>query len=378
MVRRDDDRSSGLERPGNLASRCDEPAGARPVSVSTGAPSSRPAAEGETPTAEAGRRKRGTQQTLYTMKRARGPQHQVKPEASTDEQSERRAGHFAAKATSSKRAPERDEDLGGVRGAARVQGSSRNTRDPSAKPSSRLAGTNRPKAKGPRAQRKSDGVIVPRMAATKNAAGGKGHERGRVGEEVPQGGVISPLLSNIYLHVLDALWMRHSAQQCEEAERRIQVILARLGLELRPDKTRRVELYDGKQGFDFSRLPLPQAPERRDLGTRAQARVLPASPAVSTRDEADPAAGARCDAETAVPRGSPGGDRRAQPDPSGMGGVLPHRERRRQLQSDRRVRVGTAARVARKACSPSARRTHRDLDTGLLPQTSDYTACEAP
>ena len=87
---------------------------------------------------------------------------------------------------------------------------------------------------------------------------------------VPQGGVISPLLSNIYLHVLDKLWMRHSApigtlvryaddlvvvcktrQQCEEAERRIRVILKRLGLELHPDKTRRVELYDGKQGFDF-------------------------------------------------------------------------------------------------------------------------------
>jgi hypothetical protein len=28
---------------------------------------------------------------------------------------------------------------------------------------------------------------------------------------VPQGGVISPLLSNIYLHVLDLLWSRHSA-----------------------------------------------------------------------------------------------------------------------------------------------------------------------
>jgi len=86
----------------------------------------------------------------------------------------------------------------------------------------------------------------------------------------PQGGVISPLLSNIYLHVLDTLWMRHSAplgtlvryaddfvvicktkRACEQAEERVRVILARLGLELHPDKTRRVELYDGKQGFDF-------------------------------------------------------------------------------------------------------------------------------
>jgi RNA-directed DNA polymerase len=97
-----------------------------------------------------------------------------------------------------------------------------------------------------------DGTVSPTVAGT------------------PQGGVISPLLSNIYLHVLDVLWTRHSsplgtlvryaddfvvmcrtAKDCEQAEVRIRVILERLGLELHPQKTRQVELYDGKEGFDF-------------------------------------------------------------------------------------------------------------------------------
>jgi RNA-directed DNA polymerase len=86
----------------------------------------------------------------------------------------------------------------------------------------------------------------------------------------PQGGVISPLLSNIYLHVLDAAWERDGAQygtlvryaddfvvmcrtkqDVERAEGRVRRVMERLGLELHPDKTRKVELYDGKEGFDF-------------------------------------------------------------------------------------------------------------------------------
>jgi len=43
----------------------------------------------------------------------------------------------------------------------------------------------------------------------------------------------------------------NTKRDVDEAERRVKVIFSRLRLELHPDKTRKVDLSGGKQGFDF-------------------------------------------------------------------------------------------------------------------------------
>lgn len=86
----------------------------------------------------------------------------------------------------------------------------------------------------------------------------------------PQGGVISPLLANIYLHVLDETWSRKYAhlgtlvryaddfvilcrtrRDRDEAERVVGRVFEYLKLRLHPDKTKRLNLSWGKDGFDF-------------------------------------------------------------------------------------------------------------------------------
>ena len=61
-----------------------------------------------------------------------------------------------------------------------MQGDARNTGDPSALPTSGRSGLYKPKAKSAAAQRESEGIVVPAIAATNNAAGGKGPCGGRV------------------------------------------------------------------------------------------------------------------------------------------------------------------------------------------------------
>ena len=80
----------------------------------------------------------------------------------------------------------------------------------------------------------------------------------------PQGGVISPLLSNIYLHSFDKMFQRSAipgrlVRYCDDfvillwrngrkVVNQVEMMLKRLGLKLHPEKTRVVR---AEEGFDF-------------------------------------------------------------------------------------------------------------------------------
>jgi len=167
---------------GRAAACCACPTGESPVPVGVGAPGSRPqAVEGDL-CARAGCQKPVRRRKPRSGEQARGPQHEVKPAASTDLQPAGRAAHVTAKATPLAQEPKRAGGCGGVWGAARVQGQVWNVRGPSAQPESGQARSYKPKAKSRRAQRESEGIVVldgaasaaPTKAVRHNAAGGKG------------------------------------------------------------------------------------------------------------------------------------------------------------------------------------------------------------
>src|ERR1700756_627177 len=128
-----------------------------------------------------GRQRPAGGKSHLSRKRAHGPQHQVKPAASTHSQPGGRADHVPAKATPLMGGPKPMRSSGGGGGAARVYGQARNTRDPSAQPESGRGGPYKPKAKSGAVQRESEGIVVPQnvgratgtKAVTNNAAGGK-------------------------------------------------------------------------------------------------------------------------------------------------------------------------------------------------------------
>ena len=170
-----------------MPSRCASLTGASPVRVIAGEPGSR------SPTATAV--EAGCQKPLR-RKQGRGPQHQVKPAASTDKQWECRADHVAAKAILDEQAPERSSRLPGVWGAARVHRGARNTGEPSASSSSRQCAPYKPKVKSGVAQRKSEGAIVLMISTTKNVEGGRGPCSGHATDGGKRKGMSSTTVTN--------------------------------------------------------------------------------------------------------------------------------------------------------------------------------------
>ena len=100
----------------------------------------------------------------------------------------------------------------------------------------------------------------------------------------PQGGVISPLLSNVYLHELDRRWrslpessrwklirycddfvvMCGTKENAEAARRKAEEFLGELKLKMHPEKTRVVDLRMGKESFVFLGCTLRKVRSRKN------------------------------------------------------------------------------------------------------------------
>lgn len=101
----------------------------------------------------------------------------------------------------------------------------------------------------------------------------------------PQGGVISPLLSNIYLNTMDTLWEKKfshlgtliryaddfvilckTKQNALDSVKVIQAIMRKLDLTLHQEKSRLVNIWDDSDGFDFLGLHHRKFPIRKKGG----------------------------------------------------------------------------------------------------------------
>jgi RNA-directed DNA polymerase len=135
-------------------------------------------------------------------------------------------------------------------------------------------------------------VVEKRKDGKDHISGGKSNRRG-----TPQGGVISPLLANLYLHLLDRIWERHNLERRYAARlvryaddmvvlsagdtgkplSMLKHVLERLGLTLNEAKTNIVNAWD--TSFDFLGFEIWM--QRSMISGKAYPHVQPGKKAVA-------------------------------------------------------------------------------------------------
>jgi hypothetical protein len=187
----------------------------------------------------------------------------------------------------------------------------------------------------------------------------------------PQGGVISPVLANVYLHRLDRQWqargrgvlvryaddlvvMCRSRREAEAALTALRSLLAELGLELKQAKTRIVHLREGGEGLDFLGFH-----HRRVRGERGYRHLtfLARWPSREAMQRARSRIREITNSKR-LPRSGRSDRAGAEYVPARLGGLLPLRKLPPSLHQDQHLRAQAAGPVCGEAPQPGIRLRH--------------------